>query len=334
MKRLTLSIVFLSFWCLTLSFPVHAGQAAAEDGIIHTLIRGDKSIGGKLIAGHMYADSLGLQNCLPFLVNSRGVSWNPDLKTVSYDSDIGDGEEHLKFQLGKNYFTDHGEKIMLASAIISMNGKIYIPIKEVAQYYGHSLKWDNRSMTLTITPNIKYDVPPETGEVQFEHFTVLREFETDLNLDGVKDEARMVTNYDENNPDYFTAPVYFEYRTNAHEPFHRIALDVPPIDLTKDNLKVRTGDLDADSRIEIGYSIDYPQMEHTERWPHILQYRDDRFVDSNLAKEYDLLLANWDITPTDTGDAQLALYEKNEVFDDHPAIHYYRLGQDGELERN
>ncbi|WP_090583600.1 hypothetical protein [Paenibacillus sp. OV219] len=144
--------------------------------------------------------------------------------------------------------------------------EIFVPIKAVALYYGNNIEWINKSKTLTVKPNVKYDIPPIVEYVELDNLTVLHEFSIDLNKDGINDEIRIITSHYENNPAYFTAPVYLEYRIDPNKEFQRIALDVDPIDLTKDNFKIRIGDLDANNIVEIGYSIDYPQPEHVERW--------------------------------------------------------------------
>ncbi|SFS76839.1 stalk domain-containing protein [Paenibacillus sp. BC26] len=331
MKRLTLSIVLILIMCVTMSIPTSASKDLEDEGTIHSLVGGDKTFAGKLINGHIYVDSVGLQNCLPFFLNSKEVMWDSDSKTVSYDTDLGDEEEHLKFQIGKDYFMDHGENVPLNSRILLIKDKIYIPIKAVALYYGNNIEWNIKSKTLTIKPNVKYDVPAIEEYVELDNLTVLHQFQIDLDKDGINDEIRIITSHYESNPTYFSAPVYLEYRTDNNKEFQRIALDVDPIDLTKDNFKIRIGDLDADNIDEIGYSIDYPQPEHVERWPHILQFREGKFVDIDITKEYELILADWDIKTSKTGRVQLDLYEKKGVYDE-PTLKHYTLLESGELE--
>ena len=159
---------------------------------------------------------------------------------------------------------------------------------------------------------------------------VLEEFKMDVNKDGVIDQVRMITSHYDNNPKYFSAPVYLEYRTNPEQPFQKLALDVPPIDLTKRNLKIRTGDLDSNELDEIVYSIDYAQPEYVSRWPHILHYQGNAFIDIDITEVHEVMVEDWDISISQEGLAQLVLHEKKEAHSD-AIIRHYELNSNGLL---
>lgn len=167
-------------------------------------------------------------------------------------------------------------------------------------------------------------------QTEIKNQVVLEEFQLDLNKDGVIDQVRIITGHYDNNPKYFSAPVYLEYRTNYEEPFQRLALDVPPIDLTKGNLKIRTGDLDSNQIDEIGYSIDYALPEYVTRWPHILHYQGNAFIDIDVTENYDVMVEDWDIITSQKGFMQLVLHEKDTGYAD-PTIHHYQLNPNGLL---
>jgi len=175
-----------------------------------------------------------------------------------------------------------------------------------------------------------FEISISNERMEIKNQVVLEDFQMDLNKDGVIDQVRMITNHYDNNPEYFSAPVYLEYRTNHEQPFQRLALDVPPIDLTKGNFKIRTGDLDSNKVNEILYSIDYPVPEYITRWPHILHYRGDKFVDIDITETYEFIVEDWDVTLSEQGLAQLILHEKVSVYGES-TIRQYRLDKDGEL---
>ncbi|ATW28230.1 leucine-rich repeat domain-containing protein [Candidatus Formimonas warabiya] len=151
----------------------------------------------------------------------------------------------------------------------------------------------------------------------------------DLNQDGRKDEIYFVANpYDEND-DYFSAPGYLIYATSAQEKFRYIKLDFPPIDLHKGNINIQYGDIDQDSVPEIFYSVDYPQPEYVTRWPHMLQYHREtgEFSDFDITSEYDMI-ADWGVEDNHiSGEAELWLDIKRELYDNEGIRRYFHLYQ-------
>ena len=186
---------------------------------------------------------------------------------------------------------------------------------------GCSVNNSNHAVTINTKP---------LPQAELKNQLLLEEFQMDLNRDGGVDQVRMVTSHYDENPVFFSAPIYLEYRTNKEEPFQRLALDVPPIDLTKGNVKIRTGDLDSNQVDEILYSIDYPLPEYVTRWPHILHYRGEKFVDMDITETYEFIVEDWDVTLSEQGLAQLTLHEKVSAFGESTK-RQYRLDHDGEL---
>jgi len=168
----------------------------------------------------------------------------------------------------------------------------------------------------------------DSGLKDIENGIIIERSFFDLNQDGRMDEMYMIASpLGVNN--YFTAPAYLLYATSPGEKFHSIKLDFPPIDLTWENIKIRYGDINGDKRSEIFYSVDYPQPEHVERWPHMLLYRPEtgKFSDLNIAQEYDFLIREWGIEK-DNEDVKLWLDIKKGIYDDQGMRRYFRLYQD------
>ncbi|MCR6546675.1 stalk domain-containing protein [Dehalobacterium formicoaceticum] len=159
----------------------------------------------------------------------------------------------------------------------------------------------------------------------------------DLNQDGRSDEMYMIAS-SMSIDNYFTAPAYFIYITSPDDKFRIIQLDFPPIDLTEGNINIQYGDISGDKIPEIFYSVDYPQPEHVERSPHMLQYSPEtgKFSDLDIAGENDFLIRDWGIeknSENNNEEAELWLDLKKNIHDDQGIRHYFRLYQDRLIKR-
>ncbi|MBW7474699.1 copper amine oxidase N-terminal domain-containing protein [Paenibacillus oenotherae] len=135
MKKMVLSLVAVVFLGVVWIAPAKANSAVHNGIMIHSLVLEDRTFTGKVINNRTYVDLFGLLNCLPFLVNAKGVSWEPDSKTLSIYPDLGDQSNYLQFQSERDYFIANGEKVELGSEIILIKGRIYLPLKSIADYY-------------------------------------------------------------------------------------------------------------------------------------------------------------------------------------------------------
>lgn len=151
MRRIVLSLQLAAILCFAFSSAAHAGAVVKNELTIQSSVLGDRTSVGKMINNRAYVDLIGLLNCLPFLVNSKGISWEPGTKTLSIYPDLGDESNHLKFQSGEDYFIAQGEKVELGSNIVLVEGKMYIPLKAVADYYKLAIVWDKKSNTVTVS---------------------------------------------------------------------------------------------------------------------------------------------------------------------------------------
>ncbi len=157
----------------------------------------------------------------------------------------------------------------------------------------------------------------------------------DLDQDGRKDEIYFVANPYEINDAYFSAPGYLIYATSPQEKFRYLELDFPPIDLYQGNIKIQYGDINNDQIPEIFYSVDYPQPEHVERWPHMLQYHREtgEFSDFDLTSQYQLI-ADWGVEKNSVnGETDLWMEIKKRLYDDTGIRRYFHMYQDRLVKR-
>ena len=157
-------------------------------------------------------------------------------------------------------------------------------------------------------------------------FFIIEKNKLDLNQDGQKEDLYFVAvPMEYNHQKFFWQPGYLIYTDQGKLKKHK--LDFPGLDLNRENIKVRYGDISGDGVPEIFYSVDYPMPEHVERWPHLLQYnrKQGKFIDTEIAKKYNYLIADWGIDWLNQGPYALWLDLKKNIYDDRPVRTYFRL---------
>jgi len=212
---------------------------------------------------------------------------------------------------GETFSPDDGRNVNA----IGEGGKLWLPLRAAAAYFGSVVEWDDGAKAAAV--------------YAIDRHYVLESYSIDLDRDGRLDLIRIVANRYEGNSKYFSAPVFLYYHMTADGTHRKLKLDVPPIDLTKGNVKLRTAHLDEDGAAEILYSIDYPQPEYVSRWPHLLHMKDGKLIDMDITKQYRLDVAEWEIESA-SGVDKLILHERDWIYGD-PVTKAYRLSGSGEL---
>ncbi|MHA0856096.1 stalk domain-containing protein [Paenibacillus sp. CMAA1364] len=139
------TLVITAMMLITFSMSVNAGSSIPNVNIKSSVL-GEKSFTGQIINGRTYVDFIGLLNCLPFLVNSKAISFDSKSKTLHiFDSDFATNTTPiLQFHVGDNYFMAGNEKIDLDTKIILSNNRIYIPLVPVATVYHLKVTFDKK----------------------------------------------------------------------------------------------------------------------------------------------------------------------------------------------
>lgn len=108
---------------------------------------------GQILNGRTYVNLKGLMHCLPYLVNSKAISFNPETKTLKiYSKDFASNPTPLlQFHVGDNFFYAEKEKIQLDSKILLVNNTILVPLKPVTNYYHLNMMFNQKNKTITVT---------------------------------------------------------------------------------------------------------------------------------------------------------------------------------------
>jgi hypothetical protein len=165
----------------------------------------------------------------------------------------------------------------------------------------------------------------DLNEGDLKDFFVINQNALDLNKDGKKEKIYFLAVPLEANKDYFWQPGYLVYEFKGK--LRKFKLDFYPLDLTKDNIKIRYGDISGDKIPEIIYSVDIPQMEHVERQPRILRFNPNKgkFYDLDVAKKYGYLITNWDLKKLSNGKNAIWFDLKKHIYDDKPLRKYFEF---------
>lgn len=138
-----------------LSFCISASASATgTDVTIKSSVKSNEAtFTGQIINSRTYVNLIGLLNCLPYLVNSKAMSFNSETKTLNiYNNDFASNPTPLlQFHVGDNFFYAGTEKIKIDTKILLVNNRIYIPLKPVTTYYNLNVTFDQKIKTITVT---------------------------------------------------------------------------------------------------------------------------------------------------------------------------------------
>lgn len=149
--KLMISLVMLM---TLLSFCISASASATgTDVTIKSSVKREATFTGQIINNRTYVNLIGLLSCLPYLVNSKAMSFISETKTLNiYNSDfVSNPTPLLQFHVGDDFFYSGKEKIEMDTKILLVNNRIYIPLKPVTTYYNLNVTFDQKIKTIIVT---------------------------------------------------------------------------------------------------------------------------------------------------------------------------------------
>lgn len=144
-------VMIMTLFSLTIS--ASASAKYADVMIKSSLIdEGSYTFRAKLINNRTYVDLSGVLAFLPYVVNSKAISFNSETKTLKiYSNDLGENHVLLQFHVGDDFFYSEQEKVELDGSIRLIDNRIYIPLKGVTSLNHLNVAFDQKTKTITVT---------------------------------------------------------------------------------------------------------------------------------------------------------------------------------------
>ncbi|OZB94110.1 copper amine oxidase N-terminal domain-containing protein [Paenibacillus sp. XY044] len=149
-----LTVVLLSIGLIALNVPVNAVpfpdsvQVGYPDGSKATLSNGDYTINnGSTLVNPAY-----ITGVLPFIVPGKGIWWDNTKKTLIIA--FTDSDDYIKkrfaIKIGEKEFIDNGKIFELRQEAVLDNGRVYLPIREIAEAYGNTVHYTKSNGLINI----------------------------------------------------------------------------------------------------------------------------------------------------------------------------------------
>lgn len=149
-----LVIASCSVFLFITSHPVHA---ASVDSVILGYPNGEKQTLRRdeyiVLNGSMMVSPYKIPDVLPFSVPGKGIWWLHDEKTVIFA--FTDTDDYIKARLsikaGEKEFTDDGKSYTLRQEAVLQNGRVYLPIRAIAEAYGYDVHYKKSNGIINIS---------------------------------------------------------------------------------------------------------------------------------------------------------------------------------------
>lgn len=149
-KLFTFMVALMTF----LSFCISASASTMGTEVtINSSVRNEATFNGQIINNRTYVNLTGLLTSLPYLVNSKAMSFNSETKTLKiYSNDFAsETTPLLQFHVGDDFFYAGEEKIQIDTKILLVNNRIYIPLKPVANHYNLNVTFNQKDKSISVT---------------------------------------------------------------------------------------------------------------------------------------------------------------------------------------
>ncbi|MEX1031112.1 MAG: stalk domain-containing protein [Paenibacillaceae bacterium] len=149
-KLLTFMVALITL----LSFCISASASTiGTDVTIKSSVLNQATFNGQIINNRTYVNLIGLLYCLPYLVNSKAMSFNAETKTLNiYSNDFASNPTPLlQFHVGDDFFYAGKEKIKIDTKILLVNNRIYIPLKPITTYYNLNVTFNQKNKSISVT---------------------------------------------------------------------------------------------------------------------------------------------------------------------------------------
>ncbi|UYO02459.1 copper amine oxidase N-terminal domain-containing protein [Paenibacillus sp. PSB04] len=152
--RSILTAVLCSLGLIALDVPATAApfpdsvQVGYPDGSEATLSNGDYTIdNGNILVNPTY-----VTGALPFIVPGKGIWWDNTKKTLIFAFTDSDDyiKERIKIKIGEKEFKDKGKIFELRQEAILKNGRVYLPIRGIAEAYGKKVHYTKSNGIINI----------------------------------------------------------------------------------------------------------------------------------------------------------------------------------------
>ncbi len=133
--------------------------------------------------GQLFIKAQAITPVLPFVVPGKGISWDHLNKTIifSYTDQDGYIADRLLIKIGQDYMKDFDEKIKMTSPAILSNGRVFLPLREISEAYGHKVQWNNKNgkgeIYITDDPTNDKSMGKTEGIIDFSLSLVSQSFE-------------------------------------------------------------------------------------------------------------------------------------------------------------
>ncbi|QYR21978.1 copper amine oxidase N-terminal domain-containing protein [Paenibacillus sp. sptzw28] len=106
-----------------------------------------------LIRGSILVSPSYVTDVLPFLVPGKGIWWNNEQKTLSFA--FTDKDDYIKerflIKIGEKKFKDNNKIFPIRQEAILKNGRVYLPLRGIAEAYGNVVKFTKSNGLVTIS---------------------------------------------------------------------------------------------------------------------------------------------------------------------------------------
>ncbi|GIQ71179.1 copper amine oxidase N-terminal domain-containing protein [Xylanibacillus composti] len=113
------------------------------------LMNGDYMMNG----GTVYIKPNPMLGLLPFAVPGKGIWWIGDEKKLVFAfMDTDDYmKERFSIKVGEHKFMDNGNEYELRQEAVLQDGRVYLPVRAIAEAYGYSVHYANNNGTIVIS---------------------------------------------------------------------------------------------------------------------------------------------------------------------------------------
>lgn len=149
-----LLIALCSVFLLITSYSVHAESVNSvvvgyPNGEKETL-RSEEYI---FLKGSIMVSPYKTTGVLPFDVPGKGIWWLSDEKTTIFAFTDKDAfiKARLSIKVGEKEFIDDGKSYALLQEAVLQDGRVYLPIREIAEAYGYDVRYTKSDGIINIS---------------------------------------------------------------------------------------------------------------------------------------------------------------------------------------
>ncbi len=109
-----------------------------------TLVRNEDHI---ITNGNILLKPSYIIGVLPFIVPGKGIWWDDSRKTLIFAFTDADDyiKEKMSIKIGEKQFKDQDDIYELRQEAVVENGRVYLPVRGIAEAYGHEVRYTKRN---------------------------------------------------------------------------------------------------------------------------------------------------------------------------------------------